>query len=411
MSVTLAEIERELARRTGPFEQFTVSGTTASTQTLIYVDDLKTSVEQGGLDGLWFLWRTPNSTDDRQRMVKGWDADEGYLELDRALGQIPSGGTAIELMALRPAPSVRKAVQRGLARCYLDDRVSVVLGSAAADRDLTAALPWLRRKKQLLEAFYAPAATAYPADALGWHDPYERAGRVWLAAGPDPFPSNLVLRVLRPADSRINGLSSPACPVVSDVTSGGALPANTLFYVAVAVDTVYGTTPACPPVRVYTTDDGSGTHVLRVQIPKNDDGRLYRVYASAEAAPKRVANVTEAQRAAGCTVTAVDTVSATSPGAGYVDIRVAGTSSVAVQASSPSDDDDLLDVDLDYAVTAAHQYLWETSPELLAPLVSGGRMSKDDVLAAWASWVGGLPAPKRRIQHAAPLAGSRPVFR
>jgi hypothetical protein len=403
---TLAEIERKLARRTGPFAQFTASATTASTATLVYVDDLQSSVEQGGLEGLWLLRRDAASTDDRQRMVKTYEPDDGYLEVSRAYLAPPAANEALELMALEPSRQIRVAVQAGLDKCFVRDRVRVVIPEAADERDLTAALPWLTREKQFLGASRAAADTTDMPAPIDWLRAFEKAGRIWLGAAPDPYSDDFYVWALRPASSRINGLSAPACPVVEDVTTGGSLLANTVYNVAVAVWTANGTSPACPVVKVYTATDGSNTHVARIRIPQDAEARNYLIYASTHAAPKRVATISETQRAAGCTVTAVDTISATSPDEGYVDVRVAGTSTAAVQAASPSSDADVLDVPIGLrGHDGAPRYAWEEFKPDLAPIAAIGMgIKEDDVRRGAAYWRNRLPKPQERVQTAHPYA-------
>lgn len=406
----LSEIEQEVSRRLGPFHALTASSVTASTQTLVYADELQTTVEAGGYDGLYLLRRSAALAADRVRMVASYDPAGGSLEVDRPYTNQPAGGEAFELMALHPSHQVRVAVQRGLDRCFVGDRVVVPSPTAAAERDLTAALPWLTRREQVLGVSWLESGSVYAPSPVDWWRSLAKGGRLWLAASPDPAPNSLYVDALRPVSSRVNGLSAPSAPTVTDLTTGGNLLANTVYYVAVAVDTPYGTSPASTLVRVRTANDGVNTHALRVYVPQQADASLYRLYVLALNPPLRVANVTEAQRLAGVTITAQDTVSATSPGAGYVDLRVVGASSAAVQAAPPSSDTDVLDVPLDYAATAAHQYAWEAFTEFLRPVASTGMtLGKDEVQAAWTKWVNRLPKPPDRLELSYPYPAWEPA--
>ncbi len=120
-------------------------------------------------------------------------------------------------------------------------------------------------------------------------------------------------------------LATPSSPTVADVATGGSLLPNTNYRATFAAGTLFGST-TCPTVASVTTaNDGNSTHVVRITTTAVTGALHYDVFMSAVAAPLWVARITEAQRAAGVTVTAVGTVDETSPGANKIDVRVAGT--------------------------------------------------------------------------------------
>jgi hypothetical protein len=139
----------------------------------------------------------------------------------------------------------------------------------------------------------------------------------------DPRRSAGVLH--RSAITEIDKLAVPASPTVADVGTGGSLAFSTTYNCTLAAHNRWGTTTAPAVGSVATAADAVNTHVARVTTAAVTGADGYDLFLSVDAAPKWVARVTEAQRAAGVTVTAVGTVIATSPGANLIDIRVVGT--------------------------------------------------------------------------------------
>lgn len=123
----------------------------------------------------------------------------------------------------------------------------------------------------------------------------------------------------------VDKLSVPSSPTVADVATGGSLAFNTTYNVTLAAANKYGPTTVPAVGSVTTANDAANTHVARTTIAQVTNATHYDLFISTAANPLWVARITEAERAAGVTITAVGTVSATSPGAGIVDIRVVGT--------------------------------------------------------------------------------------
>lgn len=210
-TVTLAEIEREVARRAGPFHAHTVA---SATNTALVVDALKSSADLGGLEDL-FLLRRSAAAGDRVRLVKTYDPAAGRLEVDRAYGSAPTAGEAIELHHLHPDAELRVAVLRGLERCYLLVETTVGL-TAGGSHDLTTSLPWLRDTRQVYGVALAPVqATERPA-RIRWHVTVPSGTGVALRLDPDPMGGSVVLSARRPVSSLVNGVDSLTGPSEDD---------------------------------------------------------------------------------------------------------------------------------------------------------------------------------------------------
>lgn len=202
---TLADIEREIARRAGPFRQVQAASGTGAT---LVATALMSSIELGSLADLFLLRRgyLANGTavpgfvsTDRVRTVKVYTPSTGTLEPDRIWSVAPVATELVELHHLDPADELRVAAQAGLWRCYFEDRVSLALASAAPERDLTALAAWILDPSQVRRVEYAYAsATDLPAP-VGYHRAYEKSGSVWLQVGPDPYPQTLLVTARRPA--------------------------------------------------------------------------------------------------------------------------------------------------------------------------------------------------------------------
>ena len=93
--------------------------------------------------------------------------------------------------------------------------------------------------------------------------------------------------------------------------------------IAVAVGTCYGYSVRSDIVAITPTEN----KCVLLTIPQVVGAESYVIFFSTDAAPKRLAEVTEAQRAAGCSITAVEVVGApyAAQPAGTVTLKLVGT--------------------------------------------------------------------------------------
>lgn len=251
MSVTLQALEQEFSRRVGPFGVYDVD--TAGTTDTVQVDDLQSSIDEGGLEGLWLLRRGLRSAggavpgfspQDRQRRIASVDHDTGTLTVDRPYGVRVAAGERVEIGALDPARVVRPAVRTGLTRCFFEDRVTIAAptgGSTgltwaqvagmtwaqlaqqtwsslvasvptARDRDLTALAAWLTKPTQLRSVSTGDPTGSSPLGPLEWWTWFTTGGALKLATDPDPYPGSLYVTALRPHSSWVNGADSLSGP-------------------------------------------------------------------------------------------------------------------------------------------------------------------------------------------------------
>lgn len=105
--------------------------------------------------------------------------------------------------------------------------------------------------------------------------------------------------------------------------SGGSTLLTTNYYISVAAFNRWGPTPSCAVQGPQAITAG---HIFQATLAQVAGADGYDVFmSSSSTAPAWVARITEVQRAAGCTVTAVGTVTGTSPGAGKINILIPGT--------------------------------------------------------------------------------------
>lgn len=121
-------------------------------------------------------------------------------------------------------------------------------------------------------------------------------------------------------------LAAPTITAANDATVG--VMANVEHKVAVAVGTCYGYSTRSAIVAITPDENNS----VLVSIPQVVGAESYVVFFSTDAAPKRLCEITEAQRAAGCVVTAVETVTTAGGTAGKCLIKLVGTGAATTDA-------------------------------------------------------------------------------
>jgi hypothetical protein len=221
--ITLAQLEQEVARRTGPFFQAAQdSGTpTSSTTTSAIMPSLKTNALLGGPENLWLIRRgvrldgtatpSPITAADRERLVQTFDSGAGRVIVDRNWGTPMYPSELADFTHLHPSQELRVAVLAGLRRCFFEDRGPVSINSGLGV-DLTATLPWLTDTSQVLRL-----RNGYQGS--GPDQPFEtvtQAGHVILAGYN--IASGSYLSAARPAWSWVNGSDSPTGPTADSDT-------------------------------------------------------------------------------------------------------------------------------------------------------------------------------------------------
>jgi len=222
--ISLAELEREIARRTGPFFQaYQDTGEpTSSTTTSAIMSSLKTNALLGGPENLWLLRRgllidgspTPEPIDevDRVRMVQTFDSGAGRVIVDRNWREPMYSGELADFMHLHPSQELRPVVLAGLRRCFFEDRGRLYPNVSGGQIDVTATLPWVTDPSQVLrvQAGYGYATGAVPFEAI------TQAGHVLLTASGPMSPAGQWCTVLRPVWSWVNGDESVTGPTQDD---------------------------------------------------------------------------------------------------------------------------------------------------------------------------------------------------
>lgn len=215
--VTLAELERALARRLGPFHHLRTSDTGSSTDA-VAIKKLRSSLTLGDFEEMYLLRRgvlnsgalvTNFAEDDRQRLVETYTPLTGVLEPDYPWEVAPLPNEMIELHALDPEEELRYALQDGLRRCYFWDTLTVSSTGYQREIDVTTLAPWLTRKEQIRRVQYGRAG--YLPYSSPWFDTSQSGGSVLLQTTA-PTVGNLRVHVLRPVSSLVNGELSMVGP-------------------------------------------------------------------------------------------------------------------------------------------------------------------------------------------------------
>jgi len=219
--VTLADIEQSLALRVGPYRE--VMAAAGASLSNVIVTELKTRQDRDEWSDLYLLRRGIMSdgsavqgfdSTDRVRVCSNFDEAVGGVQADRDWTIAPATGEMLEFHHLHPEYELRKSVLAGLKRCFWLDLVTVTLTGAAAERDLTASLPWLSDPEWIYEAEwnYTALSPLTIPNRVPWFKAVRSGQTVLLRASGDPYPNTLKLRVLRPASSYVNGQTSTVGP-------------------------------------------------------------------------------------------------------------------------------------------------------------------------------------------------------
>jgi len=223
--ITLAQLEQEVARRTGPFFQAAQDGgvPTSSTTTSAIMPTLKSNALLGGPENLWLLRRgvlvggtsTPQPVQavDRERLVQSFDAGAGRVLVDRNWRDPMQSSEQADFSHLCPSQELRVAVLAGLRRCFFDQRFGAAVTSAYGDMDLTYQQPWVTSPGQVERVQYGytkPIGEA-PFEAV------MQDGHVMLSGSWGNYaPSSVWVTAARPHLTWVNGADSTTGPTDDD---------------------------------------------------------------------------------------------------------------------------------------------------------------------------------------------------
>lgn len=165
-------------------------------------------------------------------------------------------------------------------------------------------------------------------------DPTADASVIAATKGTNSLLGGLpVTAAHRSAITSVDKLVGLAALPLADMGEGtGQLVHSTTYYARVDAVNRFGFAIQTLTIPTQAMGAGGDTHALQITVAQVTGAVGYHIFVSSDAAPKWVAYITEAQRAAGCAVTAVGTVGAGTV-AGKVDVQVAGT---GIQTSDAS---------------------------------------------------------------------------
>ena len=219
MSVTLAQLEEEAARRVGPYYSYFTDRQVPNTAQFTFANfpELRSTIDLDLVTNLWMLRRgicddgdlVTLDVVDRQRLVSDYDPEQGRVHPDRPWGTIPEPGEIIEFHHLDPSQQLRPAVMAGLRRCFLPDTVQALPTSSFGGIDLTVQFPWLTEPWQIARVRYGWVGPYWDAP---W-DTYTTMGHLVLSGTHGTaLPMAVWVDAWRPAWSWVNSAESVSGP-------------------------------------------------------------------------------------------------------------------------------------------------------------------------------------------------------
>jgi hypothetical protein len=202
---SLADIERAVAHRVGPYFTATQDTSRSGQARSAYFPELQSGLTLGEPENLWLLRRAPSVADyDRQRLVQAYDPTSGTIITERNWQQPPAIGEVCEFHHLNPSGELRPSVLAGLRRCWLSERF--LLNCVDPEVDVTAQAPWITGTAQVVDLQYS-----YPVGPHAYSSiPFEvmqQQGHVIVAAGGFVL-NGAILTARRPANTLVNGLDA-----------------------------------------------------------------------------------------------------------------------------------------------------------------------------------------------------------
>jgi hypothetical protein len=230
VSITLAQLEQETARRLGPFLLTAADPQVPnpSAPNWVIVPYLRSALDQDQVTNLWLLRRgvhadgTPVAgydARDRARQVLSYDAQQGRVVPDRDWYLAPDPQEQLEFHHLDPEHELRVATLAGLRRCFFEDRFQLGAG-VVCEADLTAALPWLDETCQVVRVQAGPPNCGPLGDVP--YSTFMECGHVWLRVGSagcaSAGGSGLLVTVRRAHSTWVNGADSTSGPMADTDT-------------------------------------------------------------------------------------------------------------------------------------------------------------------------------------------------
>lgn len=210
MTVTLAEIEREVARRVGPFRQLVAASGDVDE---VILTGLISTVENTEWQDLYLLRRGVKvdgsavagfDDDDRVRLIKLQTALTGALTPDRNWATAPIADEVVELHHLDPEHELRPAVLSGLRRCFFLDRAELTLTAAAVERNLTTLAAWIAPGTPVYAVEYQSTGSLYPPVPVKAWEVLIKADGLYLQTRYDPYPDTLFVTARRSHFTYVN---------------------------------------------------------------------------------------------------------------------------------------------------------------------------------------------------------------
>jgi hypothetical protein len=219
VSISLAALEQEVARRVGPYWRYFTDRQLPNTAQFTFANfpELRSSIDSDLVTNLWLLRRGERfgepdeivSMDpvDRQRTVDLYEVEQGRVFPDRPWGAIPEPGEYVEFHHLNPEQELRPAVLSGLARCFFQDLAQVPPTWQYGGIDLTASCPWITQPWQVSRVQYG---YWFPDQDVPY-DMLQQGGHVILVGGNFGYaflPQTLWVSHWRPHTSWVNAADS-----------------------------------------------------------------------------------------------------------------------------------------------------------------------------------------------------------
>jgi hypothetical protein len=210
--VTLAEIERGIAARVGPYYRHRArSGSGPSS---LLVSKLQSSVDAGDYEDLFLLRRARDSsdalianfnTDDRQRIVASFTATSGLLVPDNAWTIAPVENEMVEFHYLDPDQQLREAAVAGLRRCFFEETLEITATTYLREVNLTSSAHWITRPGQIRRVQYG--RQSFNPVKAPWFESFQQGSDVWVRTAI-PNVGTVRVTALRPHFTFVNGEDS-----------------------------------------------------------------------------------------------------------------------------------------------------------------------------------------------------------